>query len=129
MYAPITALYAALIALLFVACAIQVVRNRQRAQVGLGTGTDRQLERSVRVHGNLAEYAPLVLVLMLIYELNGGTAWLLHVLGGLFVLFRLAHAAGLGASGGPSTGRVVGTAGSMGIIIVLALLDIWVALG
>ncbi len=129
MYAPITALYAALIALLFVACAIQVVRNRQRAQVGLGTGTDRQLERSVRVHGNLAEYAPLVLLLMLIYELNGGAAWLLHLLGGLFVLFRLAHAAGLGASAGPSKGRVVGTAGSMGVIIVLALLGLWSALG
>ena len=129
MNAPITALYAALIGLLFVACAVQVVRNRQRARVGVGVGDDKQLELSVRVHGNLAEYAPLVLVLMLIYELNGGMAWLLHLLGGLFVLFRLAHAAGLGASGGPSKGRVVGTAGSMGVIIVLALVDLWVGLG
>ena len=129
MNAPITALYAALIGLLFVACAIQVVRNRQRARVGVGHGDDKQLELSVRVHGNLAEYAPLVLLLMLIYELNGGAAWLLHLLGGLFVLFRLAHAAGLGASAGPSKGRVVGTAGSMGVIIVLALLGLWSALG
>jgi hypothetical protein len=129
MNAPITALYAALIGLLFVACVVQVVRNRRRAQVGLGTGSDKQLERAVRVHGNLAEYAPLVLLLMLIYELNDGAAWLLHLLGGLFVLFRLAHAAGLGASSGPSKGRLVGTAGSMGVIIVLALLDLWVGLG
>ena len=125
MSASITALYAALISLLFLACAVQVVRQRRRAGVGLGDGGDKALGRAVRVHGNLAEYAPIVLVLMLVYELNGGAAWLLHLLGGLFVLVRIAHAAGLGASAGTSTGRMVGTAGTWGVILVLALLNLW----
>ena len=110
MPAPITALYAALLGLLLVACLMQVVRQRQRARVGLGDGGDQQLACAMRVHGNLTETAPAVLLLMLLYELNGGIGWVLHLLGAAFVLFRLAHAAGLGSSPGPSKGRVVGDA-------------------
>jgi len=127
MPAPITALYAALIALLFLGCAFQVVKQRRRAKVGLGAGGDVQLECAVRVHGNLAEYAPIVLLLMLLCEINGGAAWLLHLIGGAFVLVRIAHAFGLAASAGTSKGRLIGTAGTWAIILVLALANLWSA--
>lgn len=128
MPAPITALYAALISLLFLACALQVVRQRRRSKVGIGDGGDPQLGCAIRVHGNLSEYAPIALLLMLLYELNGGVPWVLHLLGGGFVLVRLAHAAGLGSSSGASKGRMIGTAGTWAVIVVLALLNLWQAL-
>ena len=125
MSAHITALYAGLTGLLFLACVIQVVRQRIRAGVGIGDGGDERLMRSIRVHGNLTEYAPIVLVLMLIYELNGGVPWVLHALGAVFFLSRVAHAQGLSGSAGRSPGRAAGTAGTWAVLLVLALLNLW----
>jgi hypothetical protein len=124
----ITALYAGLTGLLFLGCVIQVVRQRVRAGVGIGDGGDERLLRAIRVHGNLAEYAPIVLLLLLVCELNGGRPWLLHVLGGVFVLSRLAHAYGLSGSAGRSPGRFAGTVGTWAVLLALALLNLWAAL-
>jgi hypothetical protein len=125
MSVPITALYAGLTGLLFLGCVIQVVRQRVRAGVGIGDGGDEGLLRAIRVHGNLAEYAPIVLLLLLVCELNGGRPWLLHVLGGVFVLSRLAHAYGLSRSAGRSPGRFAGTVGTWAVLLALALLNLW----
>ena len=125
MSAHITALYAGLTGLLFLGCVVQVVRQRVRAGVGIGDGGDERLLRAIRVHGNLAEYAPIVLLLLLVYELNGGRPWALHVLGGVFVLSRLAHAFGLSASSGRSPGRFAGTVGTWAVLLALALLNLW----
>lgn len=125
----VTALYAGLLALLYLALAGLVVAHRRRARVGLGTGSDTALERAVRVHGNFAEYAPLFLVLLLVAELSGAGAILLHVAGGAFFLARIGHAFGLSQSSGTSTGRFVGTLVTWIAILVLALANIWLALG
>ena len=66
----ITALYAGLLALLFLALSINVIRYRRGEQVSLGDGGKRKLARGIRAHGNFAEYVPLVLVLMSIAELS-----------------------------------------------------------
>lgn len=124
----ITALYAGLLGIVYLVLAGFVVSNRRRARVGLGTGSDTALERAVRVHGNFAEYVPLFLVLLLVAELGGGSAVLLHVIGAAFVLARLAHAFGLSQSSGTSGGRFGGTLVTWVAILVLALLNIWLAL-
>ena len=49
------------------------------------------LYRAVRGHGNLIEYAPLFLKLMLIAELNGLASTYLHSSGIIFTLGRLMH--------------------------------------
>jgi hypothetical protein len=121
---PVTALYAGLTGLLFMGCAILVVRQRMRAGVGLGDGGDEGLLRATRVHANLAEYAPIVLLLLLVYELGGGSPWVLHVLGAVFFLSRLAHAYGLSTSSGRSPGRAAGILGSWVVLVVLALLNL-----
>lgn len=124
----ITALYAGLLALLYLALGGLVVANRRRARVGLGTGSDTALERAVRVHGNFAEYAPLFLLLLLIAELNGLGALLLHLAGAAFFLARIGHAFGLSQSSGTSTGRFVGTLVTWVAILVLALANLGAAL-
>jgi uncharacterized protein len=125
----ITALYAGLLALLYLALAGLVVAHRRRARVGLGTGSDKALERAVRVHGNFAEYAPLFLALLLVAELSGAGAILLHGAGSAFFLARVGHAFGLSQSSGTSAGRFVGTLVTWIAILVLALANIWLALG
>ena len=49
------------------------------------------LYRAVRAHGNLIEYAPLFLILMLIAELNGLSSFYLHVSGSIFTTGRFMH--------------------------------------
>lgn len=121
MSASITSLYAGLTGLLFLALSYLVVRNRIRAGVGLGAGKDAGLERAIRAHGNLAEYAPIVLLLMVIVESVGGSPWLLHIAGSLFILARVFHAIGISGRSGPSSGRKVGTATTWVVLLVLSL--------
>ena len=49
------------------------------------------LYRAIRGHGNLIEYAPLFLILMLIAELNGLASAYLHSSGTIFTIGRLMH--------------------------------------
>jgi uncharacterized protein len=121
MQAPVvTMLYAALVGLLLVALALNVVRSRLGRRVGLGVGPDGALEQPVRVHANFAENAPVFLVLLLLAELAGlGTQWL-HLAGAVFVTSRLLHAFGLGRNPGRSPGRFLGSLCSWTTIIALS---------
>ena len=49
------------------------------------------LERAIRGHGNLIEYAPLFLILMLTLELSDASVTLLYIAGIIFTLGRLMH--------------------------------------
>lgn len=128
MNAAITALYGGLLGLLYLALCWQVVVHRRKGKVGLGTGGNPDLERAIRVHGNFAEYVPLFLVLLLLAELNGAAAWPLHALGGVFLASRIGHAYGLSRSSGVSHGRFYGTLFSWAVLLLVALLNLWLAL-
>jgi uncharacterized membrane protein YecN with MAPEG domain len=52
---------------------------------------ENTLYRAVRGHGNLIEYAPLFLILMLIAELNGLSSFYLHISGIIFTAGRFMH--------------------------------------
>jgi len=127
MSVSITAFYAGVTGLLLLALSYQVVRNRQRARIGLGAGNDPELERAIRAQGNLAEYAPMVLLLMLLVEAAGGSAWLLHGCGSVFVVARILHARGLAASAGVSQGRKLGIVGTWVVLLVLSVAAILTA--
>lgn len=116
----ITALYAAPIGLLTVGLALRVVILRRRYQVGVGTGQQPELARAVRTHGNLLEYAPLALLLLLLLELAGARDLLLHLIGGSLLLGRLLHAWGLSNKSGVSFGRFYGTALTWASILAAA---------
>ncbi len=120
MVVPITALYAALLALLYAALGLKVAFFRKNRQVSLGDGGDKQARQLIRAHGNAGEYIPLVLILMGCYELNGGSGWLLHVAGGLFFLARMLHAQGLILHRGPSPERFIGASLTFVLLIGLA---------
>ncbi|MBX9700307.1 MAG: MAPEG family protein [Acetobacteraceae bacterium] len=91
---PITALYAALLAGLFLVLSVRVISARRRYGVALGT-PHRLVERAVRAHANFAEYVPIALVLLGLLEGMGLPGWWLHALGTALVAGRAAHAWGI----------------------------------
>lgn len=126
MPAPITALYAGLLALLLIALASRIPLLRRKHRIGIGSGGNADLSLAIRVHGNAIEYIPAGLILLLIAELNGMPPWFLHLAGGAFFLARIMHALGLSSSAGHSHGRFFGTALTWLVITVLALALIFI---
>ncbi len=104
----ITSVYAAILALLYVALAVLVVRQRIKHRVGLGTGKAPLLLQTVRMHGNFAEYVPFLLILIALLELQQSPVWQLHLVAGLTLAGRVLHAAGLWRSSGTSAPRFFG---------------------
>jgi hypothetical protein len=122
MAAPITALYAGLLGLLLLALAINVVRGRVAFKVDFGDAGNLALQQRQRVHGNAVEYVPIGLVLLLLLELNGASAPVLHGLGGTLFVARVLHAWGLSSSTGTSPGRLVGTIATWVVLLASAVL-------
>jgi uncharacterized membrane protein YecN with MAPEG domain len=121
----ITALYAAILALIVVALGINVTVHRVKLQVSLGDGGNPQMLRMIRLHGNAIEYLPLALILMALYELNGGLHWILHVIGIALIAGRLIQTAAMWGTEIPKPGRGIGQTTTWLSIAVLALLNLW----
>ncbi len=124
MNAHVTALYAGLLATLMVFLIVPVIKFRRSLQVGLGDGGHRSMQQAIRAHGNATEYIPIFLILLFLFEVNGGAKMALHIAGSAFLAARVAHAIGLHQSNGSSAGRVVGTFVSALIILALAVANI-----
>lgn len=100
--------YAAALAVMYVLLAGLVIRQRFKTRIGLGDGQQPDLVKAVRIHGNFAEYVPLLLVLLLILELQQAAMWQLHLIGALTLVGRISHAIGLSKSSGTSLPRMIG---------------------
>ncbi len=120
----ITSIYGSFLALFLIVLAIPVLKLRRGLRVGLGDGGHDSLRQAVRAHGNAAEFIPMFVILLAIYELNHASAISLHIFGAVFLAARLAHAGGLYASSGVSMGRALGTLGSFGCVIGLAIANL-----
>lgn len=92
----ITSLYAALAALFFVFLSFRVIRIRRSERIALGDGGNRALLRAMRLQGNFAEYAPMVLLLMALAEFQGASGWALHPIGLTLLAGRTVHSLGFG---------------------------------
>lgn len=91
----ITALYASLLAVLFILLSVRVIAQRREARVEIGPGESKELLRRMRVHANFAEYVPFALVLMVLAESLKVPPPLLHLIGLLLLSGRIVHAYGL----------------------------------
>lgn len=90
-----TPIYAGVLGLIYIYLSFRVVGRRKSLQLALGDGGDTELLRRQRVHGNFAEYVPLVLILILMCELQGAPVLLVHALGLAFTTGRISHAYGV----------------------------------
>ena len=115
-----TSVYAALLAILFLALCIRVMLERRRAHVPFGEGTSEALKRRIRAQGNFAEYAPIALILMALLELQGAGSFMLNVVGLLLLAGRLAYALGIGRVPEDRRLRIIG----MGLTILAIILAV-----
>lgn len=116
-----TSIYAALLTLLAIALILNVVARRRSQRVGLGDGGDATLNQRIRAHGNWVESAPVGILLLLLCELCGASALLLHGVGIALLVGRSIHAYGLSRSGGTSPGRMGGMLLTLAALLVMAV--------
>lgn len=90
--ASVTAFFAAILALMFIALTAHVIIQRGRVRATLGHGEDAELMRRIRAQGNFAEYIPLALILLAFMEQSGAVRWLVILLGASLVVGRVFHA-------------------------------------
>ena len=125
----VTALYAGLLAPLYLFLTYRVIRFRRGRRVDLGDGGDRLLQRYLRGHANFAEYVPLGLLLLLLLELGGWPGWLLHLLGLMLLGGRLAHAWSFSAAELRLPSRTAGMVLTTAMLAIAALLCLLQGLG
>lgn len=92
---PTVSLYAALLALLFIALSVRTLRLRRRLQIAIGDAGSTEMLRAMRVHSNFAEYVPLCLLLIHFTEVSGAPLLLVHALGLCLLVGRMVHALGV----------------------------------
>ena len=90
----VTGLYAAILGLWLVLLSFRVIALRGNplfSFLAFGKDGEETLDRAIRAHGNLIEYAPIKLFLLFFLEQQGASVAMLHALGGSFLLGRVMH--------------------------------------
>ena len=123
----VTPLYAALLALWFLVLSMRVIQLRGRHRVSLGDGERPDLRRAIRGHSNFVEYTLLALLLLLVLELSRMSLYLLHAIGAALVIARLLHGYAFACTVEWKLGRAWGTALTLIVLVVEALLCLYQA--
>ena len=105
----VSPIYIGIVGLLAVFLSLKVSLKRKEHEVSTGDGDNPVLFKSIRVHANLIENAPLAMILLLAFELQGASVWMVHVLGLAFVVARLFHVYGLGSQPQKPMARTIGS--------------------
>ena len=116
-----TAIYAALLAVMFIVLSIKVIKQRQRFKIGIGSNGEIALERAIRVHANFAEYVPFALLLLFLAEHSGLAALYVHLLGCILIVGRLSHAFGVSQVQEPLKFRVFGMMLTFCVLLLAAV--------
>lgn len=117
----ITPLYAAIIALIFIALSARVIVYRRGNKISMGDAGDTSLLKRMRAQANCAEYAPFGLLLLLMVELSGAPSLAIHLLGIMLTLGRIAHGYGFSASPPIMRLRVSGMILTLSMILLSAI--------
>lgn len=122
----ITGLYAALLGALLIVLSLRVIALRGNPAFkwfAFNTIGDSTLQRAIRAHGNLTEYAPMFLILLYFIEAAGFTPAAIHWYGSAFLIGRLMHGLCLGFLAHNMFLRVAGT-----VLTLFPILGLSVAL-
>lgn len=102
------ALWVALNLFLLLVLAMLVTRQRQRHRVLIGDEGVPELVRARRAFGNASEYVPAGMAALGTMALVGAPSIVVHGVGLILFLGRVAHASGLSLNAGVSIGRTAG---------------------
>lgn len=117
---PISILYAGILGVMVVPMLLNVITYRVKNRISLGEGNDAGLIRRVRGHANFIETVPFALLLIVLVELSGGSANLVHGLGITLVAGRALHYCTLIAKPECPT-RAVGMLATIGVMLTAAI--------
>lgn len=125
----VTPLYAAFFGMLLVALSwrIQLLRKTQNGR--MNENGHSQMTAATRAYDHLLEYTPMALLLMLLLEIEGTSAPVLHALGLTLVAARLLHLKGIKAPTGQSPLRTFATRLTWAQIVAASLLCVAQAFG
>ena len=118
---PITAITAAICAIMLLVTAIDTVRQRMQSKTAFGDGGgNAKLISASRSHGNLAEHAPLAIIMIGLLEPHANHL-ALSAVAALFLFARVCHIFGLYApmSTEPPLGRKIGVIGTWLSYVIL----------
>src|SRR5262245_33644706 len=115
----ITALYLAVLGLVYAALAIHVIWLRGRTIAAFGDGDNPTLRGAIRSHANLAEYVPIIALMVAMLEVSGASPVRVHVLMAGLLLSRLMHPLGMQAKPMTLAFRIFRTGGMWLTLAVL----------
>jgi uncharacterized membrane protein YecN with MAPEG domain len=94
-FPTLTAIYTAVLALIYAVLSSWVIAGRFRFGVLHGDGGNAAMNRRMRSHANFAEYVPMVLLLVGFLEAGGAGAFTIHALLLVLVVTRVLHPIGM----------------------------------
>ena len=117
-----TLTFAAIFGVLHVIFTLRVGNYRRTSKINFGEGGDTELRNRMRGHGNFIENVPIALMLLLLNDLNGLSDMSLMVLGSVLLVSRIIHYLMIVTRSLPIILRPLSMLGSLGTILVSAVL-------
>jgi len=115
----VTGGYLAVLALVYAALAVNVVRLRRQNLAAFGDAGNPALRSAIRAHAHFAEYVPIIALMVAMLEMSGMATWRVHLLMGALLISRLLHPFGMYAKPGTPAFRIGRVAGVTLTLIVL----------
>ncbi len=128
-YPVITAIAAGIIINLQMILMMICGKSRYKHSQGLGDKGQPELLKRIRSHGNLAENAAIVLLVLGLLEMAGINQMIIIVAASAFVIGRFLHPLGLFKTSGSSIPRAVGVAATGIVGMAGGLYLIYIAVG
>lgn len=117
----ITSLYAAVLGLMTIWLASKPGFMRGKVGISVGDGGNTELLAAMRRHGNFIEWVPMTLILLGLFEIQGGPTLALHIMGAGLIVSRLLHAHGISYDSIQSIPRAIGAFGNMLIMLTASI--------
>ncbi len=105
---PITLITTGILGIIFFVHSLRIIQGRGLTKTSLGDGGNDLMTRRIRIHGNFAEYIPLLLLILFLLEISNASAVVLSLFAGALVLGRILHFYGLYTKETPMWARVWG---------------------
>jgi hypothetical protein len=105
---PITIVTTGVLGIIFFVHSLRTIKARAVTKTSLGDGGNDVMARRIRIHGNFAEYVPLLMVILLLLEVSQIPSLVLIGFASAVVAGRGLHCYGLYSPETPMWARVIG---------------------
>ena len=105
---PITLITTGILGIIFFIHSLRIIQGRGLTKTSLGDGGNDLMTRRIRIHGNFAEYIPILLFILFLFEISNAHVAILILFAGALVLGRILHFYGLYSKETPMWARVWG---------------------